>query len=211
VVDNYVVWRIADPEAFYRSFRGDVDRAEQRINDVVKADVREEIGRRTIPEVLTESREEIVQAIADHSRSELSEAGIEVKDVRINRTELPEKTISNVYARMRTERERLARKNRAEGEEEGRRIRAEADREARVTVAEAERDRQILEGEGEARAAAIYAEAYNADPEFYGFVRSLEAYRKTIGEGTTLVLPPDSEFFRALGDPGLGGGVSGGP
>jgi membrane protease subunit HflC len=201
VVDNYVVWRIADPEAFYRAFRGDVSRAEQRINDVVKADVREEIGRRTIPEVLTESREEIVQAIADHSREELGEAGIEVKDVRINRTELPEKTIANVYARMRTERERLARKSRAEGEEEGRRIRAEADREARVTVAEAERDRRILEGEGEARAAAIYAEAYSEDPEFYGFVRSLDAYRKTIGEGTTLVLPPDSEFFRALGDP----------
>lgn len=209
VVDNYVVWRIADPEAFYRSFRGDVGRAEQRINDVVKADVREEIGRRTISEVLTDSRDEIVKAIADQSRSELGEAGIDVKDVRINRTELPEKTTANVYARMRTERERLARKSRAEGEEEGRRIRAEADREARVTVAEAERDKSILEGEGDARAAAIYADAYNADPEFYGFVRSLEAYRKTIGAGTTLVLPPNSEFFRAMGDPGSG--LSGGP
>lgn len=210
VVDNYVVWRIANPEAFYRSFRGDVGRAEQRINDVVKADVREEIGRRTIPEVLTESRNEIVKAIAEDSRRELREAGIDVKDVRINRTELPEKTTANVYARMRAERERLARKNRAEGEEEGRRIRAEADRESRVTVAEAERDKSILEGEGDARAAAIYADAYNADAEFYGFVRSLEAYRKTIGAGTTLVLSPDSEFFRALGDPG-GNGVSAGP
>lgn len=201
VVDNYVEWRIADPEAFYRSFRGDVARAEQRINDVVKAEVREEIGKRTIPQVLTEARDEIVKAIADGSRAQLSEAGIEVKDVRINRTELPAKTIANVYARMRTERERLARKSRAEGEEQGRRIRAEADREARVTVAEAQRDKEILEGEGDAKAAAIYANAYEADPEFYAFVRSLEAYRKTIGKGTTLVVPPDSDFFRALSNP----------
>jgi membrane protease subunit HflC len=108
---------------------------------------------------------------------------------------------------MRTERERLARKHRAEGEEQGRRIRAEADRDARVTVAEARRDSEILRGEGDARSAAIYAEAYNADPEFYGFLRSLEAYRKTIGAGTTMVLPPSSEFFRALQNPG---GTAGG-
>jgi membrane protease subunit HflC len=102
---------------------------------------------------------------------------------------------------MRTERERQARKLRAEGEEEGRRIRAEADREARVTVAEGRRDAEMVRGEGDAQAAAIYAASYNADPEFYGFVRSLEAYRKTIGPGTTLVVPPDSEFFRTLDAP----------
>lgn len=201
VVDNYVVWRIRDPRRFYESFRGDVTRAERRINDIIRADVREEIGRRTIPEVLTEARVEIMDAITARAREELGQAGIEVRDVRINRTELPEKTTANVYARMRTERERQARKYRAEGEEEGRRIRAEADREARVTVAEARRDAEILHGEGDARAAGIYAQAYNADPEFYGFVRSLEAYRKALGQRTTLVLPPTSEFFRAFQHP----------
>ncbi len=203
VVDNYVAWRIRDPEAFYRAFRGDVARAERRINDVIRADVREEIGQRTIPEVLTEARDEIVSAIAADSRAELEPAGISVRDVRINRTELPGKTLENVYARMVTERERQARKNRAEGDEEGRRIRAEADRDARITVAEARRDSERMRGEGDALAAGIYAEAYDADPEFYAFVRSLEAYRKTIGEGTTIVLPPSSEFFRAFQDPGV--------
>jgi len=119
--------------------------------------------------------------------------------VRINRTELPDDTLANVYARMRTERQRLARKYRAEGDEEGRRLRAEADRDAQVIVAEAQRDADILRGEGDAEAARIYAEAYSADEEFYDFVRSLEAYRKTIGSNTTLVLPPDSEFFRLFG------------
>jgi membrane protease subunit HflC len=126
-----------------------------------------------------------------------------IRDVRINRTELPPATTQNVYARMRTERERLARKYRAEGDEEGRTIHAQADRDALVTVADARKDAEILRGEGDALAAGIYAEAYNADPEFYGFVRSLEAYRKTIGKGTTMVLPPSSEFFRAFQDPGV--------
>lgn len=202
VVDNYLLWRISDPRRFYESFRGDLRRAERRVADVIRANVRAEIGRRTIPEVLTSARLEIMDAITQSASVELRDAGIEVNDVRINRTELPEKTIANVYARMITERERLARKYRAEGDEEGRRIHAEANRDARVIVAEARRDAEIVRGEGDARAAGIYAQAYNADPEFYGFVRSLEAYRKTIGEGTTMVLPPSSEFFRAFQDPG---------
>jgi membrane protease subunit HflC len=205
VVDNYVIWRIADPEAFYKAFRDDVARAEQRINDTIGAGVKEEIGRRTIPELLTDERVEILAAITESARAELAGDGIEVKDVRINRTELPDKTIENVYARMRAERDRLARKYRAEGASDGRTIRAEADRDARITVAEARRDSEIMRGEGDARAAAIYAGAYNEDPEFYGFVRSLEAYRKTIGEDTTMVLPPSHDFFRALQSPDMGG------
>lgn len=201
VVDNYVVWRISDPELYFRSFRGERPRAEARINDIVRAQVRSEIGQRTITDLLSEAREEIMAAITADAARELEDAGIDITDVRINRTELPAKTLENVYERMRTERERLARKYRAEGQEEGRKIRAEADRGARVLVAEAQRDAEILRGEGDAEAARIYAEAYSADPEFYGFVRSLEAYRKTIGKGTTLVLPPDSEFFRLLGNP----------
>jgi membrane protease subunit HflC len=200
-VDNYVVWRIRDPLRFYASFPGGMTQAEERINEVVRSNVREVIGRHTITEVLTDARVPIVEEITRTAEEDLADNGIQVRDVRINRTELPAGTIANVYARMRTEREREARKHRAEGEEEGRRIRADADREARVTVAEASRDAEVVRGEGDARAAAIFAGAYSADAEFYGFVRSLEAYRKTIGKGTTMVLPPSSEFFRTLQDP----------
>jgi len=199
VVDNYAVWRITDPEAFYRSFRGDRERAESRINDVVRAQVRAELGRRTIGDLLSAERAVIMGRITEDAAAELADAGLEIKDVRINRTDLPARTLQNVYERMRTERARLARKYRAEGEEQGTEIRAEADREARVIVAEAQRDADVLRGAGDAEAARIYAEAYGADPEFYDFVRSLDAYRKTIGAKTTLVLPPDSEFFRLFG------------
>jgi membrane protease subunit HflC len=196
VVDNYVVWRIAEPLLFYQSFPGGKQQAEGQIDRVVRADVREVIGQRTVPELLGRSRVEIMTTITQQSDLELRPRGIEVVDVRINRTELPPGTIENVYARMRTERERLARKLRAEGEEEARRIRAEADRDARVLRAEARRDAEVTSGRGDADAARIYAEAYSRDVEFYGFVRSLEAYRKTIGAKTTLVLPPSSEFFK---------------
>ena len=118
--------------------------------------------------------------------------------MRINRTELPPGAEENVYARMRAERERLARKHRAEGEEQARTIRADADRRARVIVAEAREQSERLRGAGDAESARIYADAYSRDPAFYEFVRSLEAYRKTLGEGTTLVLPPEHEFFHSF-------------
>jgi membrane protease subunit HflC len=196
VVDNYVVWRIHDPLLFAKAFPTGSAQAELQIDRVVRADVREVIGRRTLSEVVTGARAEVMQAITEQSRSELAPLGIDVGDVRINLTELPPATQQNVYARMRAERQRLARKYRAEGEEEARRIRAEAERQARVIVAEARRESEVARGEGDAEAARIYAEAYATEPEFYAFVRSLEAYRKTIGKGTTLVLPPSHEFFR---------------
>ena len=136
--------------------------------------------------------------ITEGAQQQLAPLGVEVNDVRINRTELPPGTEESVYARMKTERERLAKKNRAEGDERARRIRAEADREARVIVANARRDAEIQRGAGDAEAARIYGEAYAADPDFYAFTRSLEAYRKTIDGKTTLVLSPDTEFFQYL-------------
>ena len=196
VVDNYVLWRIHDPLLFFKAFPTGIGQAELQIDRVVRADVREVIGRRTLSEVVSGARGEVMQAITEQSRVELAPLGIEVADVRINLTELPPTTQQNVYARMRAERQRLARKYRAEGEEEARRIRAEADRQARVIVAEAKRESEIARGQGDAGAARIYADAYGTEPDFYAFVRSLEAYRKTIGKGTTLVLPPSHEFFR---------------
>jgi len=198
VIDNYVVWRIVDPVEFRGSFPQGIELAKQQINRVVKAAVREVVGKRTLLEVLTDERENIRLAITERTAKSLVEDGIEIEDVRINRTELPPATEKNVFARMKTDRTRLARKYRAEGEEKARAIRADADREARVTIANATKQAEIARGEGDAEAARIYAEAYSKDPEFYAFLRSMEAYRKTIGQETTLVLSPDSEFFRYL-------------
>ncbi len=195
-VDNYVIWRISDAVAFRRAFPRSHGDAELRIDRAVRDDVREVIGRHTLDEVLKDKRKEIMSEIASKSRETLAQYGIEVNDVRINRTELPRGTEESVYARMKTERGRLAKKNRAEGEERARRIRAETDREALVIVANARRDAEIARGEGDAAATRIYAEAYSLDPDFYDFMRSLEAYEKTIGEHTTLVLSPEAEFFR---------------
>jgi membrane protease subunit HflC len=200
VIDHYVVWRIADPLRYFASFPQGLEQAEAQIDRVTRSDVRDVVGQRTLAELVTTARTEVMAAITEQSRSGLAEFGIEVRDVRINRTELPRATEENVYARMRTERERLARKYRAEGDEEGRRIRAAADREAQVTVAEAQRQATVLKGEGDAEGARIYAEAHAEAPEFYGFLRRLEAYRKTIGAKTTLVLPPDNDFFELLSD-----------
>ena len=198
VIDHYVVWRIADPLRFFADFPQGMQQAEAQVDRIARSDVRDIIGQRTMQELVADARNQIMTDITAQSAARLQQFGIEVRDVRINRVELPETTEENVFARMRAERERLARKYRAEGDEEGRRIRAEAEREARVTVAEARKQAEILRGEGDAEAARIYAEAHAVAPEFYGFVRRLDAYRKTIGEQTTLVLPPDNEFFELL-------------
>jgi membrane protease subunit HflC len=198
VIDNYVVWRIVDPVEFRGSFPQGIELAKQQINRVVKAAVREVVGKHTLLEVLTDERENIRLAITERTAKSLVEDGIEIEDVRINRTELPPATEKNVFERMKTDRTRLARKYRAEGEEKARTIRADADREARVTIANAKKEAEIARGEGDAEAARIYAEAYSTNPDFYAFLRSMEAYRKTIGKETTLVLSPDSEFFRYL-------------
>ncbi len=198
LVDHYVVWRIADPLKFFASFPSGMSQAEAQIDRVTRSDLREVVGTKTLAEVVTTERERVMKEITEKSAASLADFGIEVRDVRINRTELPPGTEENVYARMRSQREQLARKYRAEGDQEGRRIRAEADRDSLVTVADAQRDADVLRGEGEAESARIYAEAHAIEPEFYGFVRRLDAYRKTIGDKTTLVVPPSNDFFDLL-------------
>jgi membrane protease subunit HflC len=187
IIDSYVIWRISDPLQFYKKFPTGMAEAETQINQQVRGKVREVIGKRTLAQVLKDARGDVMREITAKSAAAVKDFGIELNDVRINRTELPRGTEENVFARMRAERNRLARK-----------YRAEADREARVVVAEARGKAEIERGKGDAEAARIYAEAYSKDPEFYAFLRSLEAYRKTLGEGTTMVLPPDQEFFRLL-------------
>jgi membrane protease subunit HflC len=198
VLDHYVVWRIADPLKFFASFPSGMSQAEAQIDRVTRSDLREVVGTRTLEEVVTTERDQVMKAITDKSAASLAEFGIEVRDVRINRTELPAATEENVFARMRSQREQLARKYRAEGDQKGRRIRAEADRDAQVTVANARRDAEILRGEGQAESARVYAEAHGLAPEFFGFLRRLDAYKKTIGEQTTLVIPPDNDFYELL-------------
>ncbi len=196
VVDHYAVWRISDPLLFRRTFPAGVDQARDRIDKQVRGQLREAIGKKRLMQVLKDERPAILAEIARNNNEAVERFGVEIRDVRINRTDLPKNTEENIFARMRSERDRLARKYRAEGEEQARAIRAEADREAQVIVAEARRDAEIERGKGDAEATRIYADAYSQDAEFYDFVRSLEAYRKTLGRGTTFVLPPDHEFFR---------------
>jgi membrane protease subunit HflC len=197
VVDNYSRWRIADPLQFYRTVRNEAG-AQSRLDDIVYSNLRETLGRHTLRDVVSDKRAALLAEVTARSDRKAREYGIEVVDVRIKRADLPEKNELNVFNRMRTERERLAKKFRAEGEEEARKIRSEADKEVQILLADARRQAEILRGEGDALAVKIFADAYGRDPEFYEFVRTLEAYRRTIGEGTTLVLSPRSEFFRLL-------------
>jgi membrane protease subunit HflC len=202
VVDNYAMWRIDNLTLFIASFPSGMQQAEKQMDRVVRAGVREIVARHTLSELLTDKRSEIMEAIRERVADSFSDTGISVEDVRINRTELPDAIEKNVHARMKADRERLARKFRAEGDEEARKIRAVADRDAKVIVATAKGEAEVTRGEGDAESTRIYAAAYGAAPEFYAFVRSLEAYRNTIGEGTTLILSPDSEFFEYLGRSG---------
>ncbi|GIW41518.1 MAG: protein HflC [Candidatus Binatia bacterium] len=197
VVDNYSRWRIADPLQFYRTVRSEAG-AQSRLDDIVYSNVRETLGRHTLREIVSERRSELMEGVTKRSGEKAREYGIEIVDVRIKRADLPEKNEENVFRRMRTERERQAKKFRAEGEEEARKIRSQAEKERQIILAEARRQAEIIRGEGDAEATRIYAEAYDRDVEFYTLVRTLEAYRDTIGEDTTVILSPKSEFFRFL-------------
>jgi membrane protease subunit HflC len=203
VVDNYAMWKITDLTAFISSFPSGMSQAGRQMDRVVRAGVREVVARHTLTEVLTDKRSEIMEAIRKGVADSFADTGIAVHDVRINRTELPTGIEKSVHERMRADRERLARKYRAEGDEQARTIRAAADRDAKVIVANAKGKAQVTRGEGDAESTRIYAAAYGEAPEFYAFVRSLEAYRNTIGEGTTLILSPDSEFFQFFVESGV--------
>jgi membrane protease subunit HflC len=197
LVDNYSRWRIHDPLQFYRSVR-DENGAQSRLDDIVYSNVRETLGRHSLRDVVSDQRAELMEQVTKRSDAKAREYGIEIVDVRVKRADLPEKNEQNVFNRMRTERERLARKYRAEGEEESRKIRSGSDKEVQILLADARQQAEIFRGEGDARAVEVFADAYSRDPEFYEFLRTLEAYRKTIGEGTTVILSPHSEFFRFL-------------
>ncbi len=197
MIDNFSRWRIRDPLQFYRTVRNEAG-GQSRLDDVIYSIVRENLGRHTLREIVNEKRSEVMAEVTKESDAKAREYGIEVADVRIKRADLPEKNELNVFNRMRTERERLAKKFRAEGDEEARKIRSESDKQVQILTAEARKQADITRGEGDALAVKIFADAYGRDPEFYQLVRTLEAYRNSITEGTTLILSPNSEFFRYL-------------
>jgi membrane protease subunit HflC len=197
VVDNYTRWRIIDPLKFYQAVRDEAG-AQSRLDDIVYSNLRENLGRQTLREIVSGKRAQFMEEVTRKSDQKARDYGIEVVDVRIKRADLPEKNEQNVFSRMRTERERLAKKYRAEGDEEARKITSESDKDVRVLLAEAQRQAEVMRGQGDAEAVRIYAEAYSRDPELFALVRTLEAYRRALPEGTSLVLSPDSPFFRYL-------------
>lgn len=199
IVDYFVTWRISDPAQYYRAASGDEARAVERLSAIVKEGIKAAISRRTVQEVVSAERSELIEQMLVEARERSPELGIEVVDVRVKRIDLSDEVSDSVYQRMRQERQRVASQLRAEGEEESLRIQADAERQRTVILAEAYRDAERIRGAGDARAAEIYAHAYGQDPAFFGFYRSMIAYRQSIGkEQDVLVLEPDSDFFQYL-------------
>ncbi len=201
VVDSYIRWRIVDPHLFFKAVT-DEHIAKVRLNTVAVSKLREKLAGHNLWDIIGAQRKPIMDIVGMHT-DEIArrDFGIEVIDVRMKRVDLPRGVQEAVFARMRAERDRMAMESRAEGAQAAKKITAEADREVVVLLAEAERDSRILRGTGDAEAAAIYAAAFEQDPEFFAFVRSLEAYEKFLGGGATLVLSADSELFRFLVSP----------
>ena len=202
-VDFYVKWRITDPGQYYQAVGGDELIATNRLIEIIKDGIRAEFAKRTVQQVVTADRREIMDDMMDTAGRTAGELGIEVVDVRVKRLDLPDEVSDSVFNRMRQERAQVAAQLRAEGEETAERIRSEADRDRTIILAEAYKQAEEIRGEGDAEAADIYAAAHQRDPEFYSFYRSLQAYRRSLGaEGDIFVLGPDSEFFRYMKEAG---------
>jgi len=197
VVNSFVKWRISDVAQFYRSTRGSSDTASRLLSARINAALRDEFGKRTVQEVVSGERAEIMATLAKNANEQAADLGVEIVDVRIKQIDFADDISENIYERMRTERHRVAAELRAQGAEAAERIQADADRQRIEIVADAYRQAELLRGEGDATAADIYAKAFQQNAEFYSFWRSLTAYRDVFSGGDSMmVLDPDSEFFR---------------
>jgi membrane protease subunit HflC len=204
LVDTFVKWKISDPRQYYISV-GDEEQARTRLSQTVNAILREEFGKHTVHEVVSQDRDEIMNTVAERANLDVKKIGVEIIDVRLKRVDLPQEVSESVYKRMDAERKSVANELRSEGASQAERIRAEADKEREVIIANAYNEAQRLKGEGDAKAAAVYAQAFGKNPEFYAFYRSLEAYRSSFkNRSDVLVLEPNSEFFKYLKGPGKG-------
>jgi modulator of FtsH protease HflC len=202
MVDTISRWRIVKPLLFYQTVR-DLVGANARLNDVIVGRLRQEIAGRNFKDFIREEREAIMAQVTEGAAEKAQGFGITVIDVRIRRVDLPEEVQASVFARMKAERERIAKRYRAEGDEQAREIRANAQREKEILLAEAYRTAEVLRGEGDAGAVEIYAEAYGQDPEFFSFVRHLEVYKRVFNADTTLLLRPNSDILKYLNGPGV--------
>jgi membrane protease subunit HflC len=197
VVDNYTKWKIIEPLMFFQTVKN-VMGAQARLDDIVYAQLRVELGQHNLSDIVTVTRSEVMSTVTKAAADRSHEYGIEVIDVRIKRADLPEQNEKHVFDRMRAERERQARQYRSEGKEESQKITAKADMERSIILAKAYKEAEKTKGEGDAKSIKIYADAYNKDVGFFEFLRSLEAYKKTLKEDTTLVVTPDSKFLKYL-------------
>lgn len=196
IVDSFVKWRIADVRRFYTSAGGSILQANNRLGEVIIKRLRDEFGKRTIQQVVSGQRTDIMDKLRVAAKDQADELGLEIVDVRIKRVDLPQDVSQSVFNRMRAERQEVAKRFRSEGEEEARELRATANKDREVILAEAERQAQITRGSGDARATEIYAAAFGQDREFYKLYRSLNAYRTAFGStADILLLEPKSEFF----------------
>jgi membrane protease subunit HflC len=200
VVDHITRWRITDPLAFYRTVR-DEQGAVSRMDDISSARMRQELARYEFIPIVRERRDDIMNDVTAGTRDAMRAFGIEVLDVHIRRLDLPAEVQQSVFARMQAERHRLAERFRAEGQEQALAIRASADREVQVILATAFGSSQSLRGEGDAQAIAVTGQAFGQDPEFYAFLRRMQTYEQVLGEGSTVVLQPNSSLFRYLESP----------
>jgi membrane protease subunit HflC len=206
LVDLFVKWRITDVRQYYVSVRGEESAAQTRLQQTINDGLRAEFGNRTVHEVVSGERDQIMELMRNKANEDAKKIGVEVLDVRLKRVDLPQEESEAVYRRMEAERKRVANELRSTGSAESEKIRADADRQREVIIAEAYRDAQRIKGEGDAKATATYARAYEPNAEFYSFYRSLEAYKQSFrNRGDVLLLEPNSEFFKYLKSSGKSG------
>lgn len=199
LVDSYVKWRIVDPRKFFVSFKGDERLAQDRLTQLVRSALNEEFTKRTVREIISDQREQVMQGIRKKVADDASDIGVEIVDVRLKRVDLLAEISDSVYRRMEAERKRVANELRSTGAAESDKIRANAERQRDTILSEAYRDAQKIKGSGDARATALYAEAFGRDPQFAQFYQSLEAYRSSFKDKKdVMVVEPSGEFFKFL-------------
>lgn len=197
LIDNFAKWRITDPLKVYQAFQTQRG-ALRRLDDIIYSELRVEVGRHDLSDIVSKTRSEVMKVVTERANEKAVAYGIEIQDVRIKRADLPEQNEKAVFARMQAEREREAKQYRAEGAEEAQKIRSEAEKDREIILAQAYKTSEELRGEGDAKAFKTYAGAYRQDPKFFEFTRSMEAYKKAFATNSTLVISPDSEFFKYL-------------
>ena len=202
LVDSFVKWRISDVKQYYVSVGGDERRAQDRLTKTVNDSLRAEFGKRTVHQVISGERDEIIELMREKVDEDAAKIGVKVLDVRLKRVDLTKEISDAVYRRMEAERKRVANELRSTGFADAEKIRADADRDREIIVAKAYGDAQRVKGDGDAQAAALYARSFKRDPEFYSYYRSLEAYRQSFrNKSDLLILEPGSDFFKYMKSP----------